>query len=101
MASKYQKMRKQGTAGKKQHVIFIHQKLEIMRRREIGTIVIVKYVRYTQNISYGPLWPSTESVKGFSKWQKLKQTTLAQLDKELYKWFTAMRSEGNKWLGLW
>jgi hypothetical protein len=37
---------------------------------------------------------SNEGVQGLLKWQTLKLSKLAQLDKVLYKWFTAMCSEG-------
>ena len=37
---------------------------------------------------------SSESMKGPFKQQALKQSKLAQLEKVLYKWFTAMHSKG-------
>ena len=37
---------------------------------------------------------SMESVNGLLKQQTLKGPQLAQLDKVLYKWFTAMHSTG-------
>jgi hypothetical protein len=39
-------------------------------------------------------------VKDFFKWQTLKGPKLVQLDKVLYKWFTALRSEGKPMTGL-
>ena len=40
-----------------------------------------------------------ESVKGLIKQQTLKEPKLAQLDKVLYKWFTAVHSEGKPMTG--
>jgi hypothetical protein len=42
---------------------------------------------------------SSESVKGLSKQQTLKKPKLLQLDRVLYKWFTAMCSEGKPMTG--
>jgi hypothetical protein len=42
---------------------------------------------------------STESVNGLLKQQTLKGPKLAQLDKVLYKWFTAMHSIGKPLTG--
>jgi len=41
----------------------------------------------------------SESVKGLIKQQTLKEPEFAQLDKVLYKWFTAVHSEGNPMAG--
>jgi hypothetical protein len=40
-----------------------------------------------------------ESVKGLFKEQVLKYPKLAQLDKALFKWFTAIRSKGRPVIG--
>jgi hypothetical protein len=42
----------------------------------------------------------SESVKGLIKQQTFKEPEFAQLDKVLYKWFTAVHSEENPILGL-
>jgi hypothetical protein len=42
---------------------------------------------------------SSGSVKGLFKQQISKEPKLAQLGKMLYKWFTAMHSEGNPMTG--
>ena len=41
----------------------------------------------------------SESVKGLIKQQTLKEPEFAQLDMVLYKWFTAVHSEGNPMTG--
>jgi len=43
---------------------------------------------------------SKESAKGLLMWQTLKRSNLPQLDRVLYKWFTAMSSEGKPVNGL-
>jgi len=41
----------------------------------------------------------SESVKGLTKQQTLKEPEFAQLDKVLYKWFIAVNSEGSPLTG--
>jgi len=41
----------------------------------------------------------SESVKGLTKQQTLKEPEFSQLDKVLYKWFIIVHSEGNPMTG--
>ena len=42
---------------------------------------------------------TSESAKGLFKWQTLKEPQIAELDKVLYKWFTAMHFKGKPMTG--
>jgi hypothetical protein len=42
---------------------------------------------------------ASENVKNLSKWQTLKEPQVLRLGKVLYKWLTAMHSEGKPMSG--
>jgi hypothetical protein len=100
-----------GTAGRKKHVtLMIPHNLKIIMRLErceswrvatslcnIGSSAIYDIKKRKDH-----LWlfvASTESVNGLLKHQTLKGPQLVQLDKVLYKWFTAVHSIGKPSIG--
>ena len=94
-------MIKQGTAGKSKYVTIIPQKLEIIRSGGSGKSwreVAGSYNVGLSNIcdvkkQEDQLWSFMESgasVTDIFKWQTWTEPKLMQLDKALYKWFTAM-----------
>ena len=105
ITSKDPKMSKQGTAGKRKHITsVIPQKLEIIRRLEsstshnmfrtsnyVGLSTVYHIMKQKDQLQL--FVASGDRVKGVLKWQISKEPRLVQLDKVLWKLFTALYSK--------
>jgi hypothetical protein len=108
MASKIQKMSKQGSAGKRKHLTIIPQKFEIgsdiswrdvVDSHNMGLSSICDVKKQKDQIC--SFVESSEIVKDIFKWQTWTEPKLMHLDKASYKWFTAMCYwNENVWRGL-
>ena len=94
-------MSKQGSAGKRKHLTIILQKFEMIR--SVGSGISWRKVGESHNLGLSSicdvkkqkdqLWSfmeSSEFVNDLFKWQTWTEPKLMQLDKALYKWFTAV-----------